>query len=140
METKGNKLTSMILLVLMVVSVGIGLLYYGNVITENIFIIWGYVLLGIGLAFAIFAPIISFIRNPKSARNTLLGILVFVVLFGITYFLASNSIQGEVYDKYEVSQSSSKLIGAGLLGTYVLAGLAILLALVSGTGIFKIFK
>lgn len=91
----------------------------------GIILTYGVILLLIGAAIAVIFPIIFMILNPKNAIKVLIVVVIFVVLGGISYLFASGSIDGAVYEKFEVTASSSRMIGGALVLTYILAGLTV---------------
>lgn len=99
---------------------------------------WAYVLVIIAALLAIVAPIIYIILNPAKAKSVLIAVVSFVVLGGIAYLLASSGTDGQVYEKFEVTAEASRRVGTGLIATYILGGLAILVTIYSG--IAKVFK
>ena len=104
----------------------------------DIIIFWAYILLLLTIAISIIAPIIYYFKNPAKAKTVLTGIVIFVVLFFIGYFLASGNIQGDVYQKYAITANTSQIIGGMLITTYILGGLAILAIIYAS--IAKFFK
>lgn len=100
----------------------------------NTGIIITYILLGLTVLVAIIGPVIQLFTNFKSARTTLLGIAVLVIILLIGYSLSTN----EVYDKFEVGPMASQWIGGGIIATMILIGLAILTTIF--TEIAKYFK
>jgi hypothetical protein len=87
---------------------------------------------GAAVVFGLF----HFLGNIKKNMPLLIGIIGFVVLAFICYALASD----EVLRSYgpDITPSTSKLSGAGLLIMYVLVGIAVFAALAGE--IIKIFK
>lgn len=73
-------------------------------------------------------------KNFKKSKNTLIGALGLVVVFLIAYFLSS----GEVYEKFQIGEGMSKLIGGSLITLYIMFFGTILAAIYSE--IAKLFK
>lgn len=96
-----------------------------------------YILVGLALVLAFVLPLISAFSNPKSLLATVGGIVLIAVLFFIGWSISGDEVT-TVYTKFDVTESSSKLIGGALITMYIL----IILALVSiaFTEITKIFK
>ncbi|MFW6224089.1 MAG: hypothetical protein ACOC4R_00365 [Bacteroidota bacterium] len=148
MEDKTGKILSILLYVLIGISVVLGIYYVfiadipsepekaSDITMYHMY--WSYVLLAVAVILAVVIPIIYLIMNPAKAKNVLFAIIGFVVLAGISYLLASDSIAAPVYDKFDVTPKTSKYIGTGLIATYILGGLAIAATIFSG--IAKIFK
>jgi hypothetical protein len=97
-----------------------------------------YVLLGATVLFAILFPLITLASDFKKGIKIIISLVILLGLFGITYSLASDSIVGDVYEKLAITPQVSKLVGAGIMMTYVLAVLAVLAVVV--TSISSIFK
>ncbi|MCF8297168.1 MAG: hypothetical protein K9J13_06450 [Saprospiraceae bacterium] len=101
-----------------------------------------YIIFGLCAFFAIAFPIAFMIMNPKQALRALFVLVAFVVIFGIAYFLASDSVDSEVMQKAVeeggISEIGSKRVGMGLIGTYIIAGIAIIVTIFAG--ISKVFK
>jgi hypothetical protein len=91
----------------------------------GIMINYGIILLIMGAAIAVLIPLVMVALNPKNAIKLSIVVVVLVVLAGLSYVLASGSIDGVVFEKFEVTSSTSKLVGGGLILTYILAGLAV---------------
>jgi hypothetical protein len=98
----------------------------------NASIIAAYILLGLAALVAIVGPIIQLFANFKSARTTLLGIVILLIIIFIGYSMSTN----ESYDT--VGPFASQLIGGGIRATFILIGLAIVAAVY--TEIAKFFK
>ncbi len=73
-------------------------------------------------------------KNFKKSKNTLIGALGLVVVFLIAYFLSS----GEVYEKFQITEGISKLIGGSLITLYIMFFGTIVAAIYSE--IAKLFK
>jgi len=94
------------------------------------------VVMGLGAAIAILYGLFHFITNIKSNIPMLIGIIVFVILIIVSYNLASDEILPSYSE--DITASSSKLSGAGLMVMYVMVLTATALALVGEvTRIFK---
>ncbi len=73
-------------------------------------------------------------KNFKKSKNTLLGALSLVIIFIIAYALSS----GEVYEKFQIGEGLSKLIGGSIITLYILFFGTIAAAIYSE--IAKLFK
>lgn len=138
MTEKIGKLLQIFLYVLMGLSALIIVLFYAEVSSVDVIIYWAYILLILTIAISIISPIIFYIKNPSKAKTVLTGIIIFAILFVIAYFLASGNIEGDIYKKYAITESSSQFIGAMLITTYIIGGLAILAIIYAS--IAKFFK
>ncbi|GAA3509032.1 hypothetical protein GCM10022393_21350 [Aquimarina addita] len=70
-------------------------------------------------------------KNPGGLKNTAIGIVAFLVILGISYALADDSVF-EMRDGEVLSNSGSALVGAGIYAFYILAIVAIGLMVLSG--------
>jgi hypothetical protein len=115
------------------------LLFYLNTEARaGMLINYGKILIVLGVAAAIIFPIIFIVMNPKNAIKIVIVLVGLLALAGLSYVFASGSIEGAVYEKFEVTASSSRMVGGALILTYVLAGLAVLAIVYSS--ISKMFK
>lgn len=77
-------------------------------------------ILGIVLGFVLTA-----VTNPQSIIRTIIGVAVILVIGFISYSIAGNEVL-DLYKKFKVNASLSKLIGGSLILTYVLLVISIL--------------
>ncbi len=98
-------------------------------ITLNMFMIGTYIVAGLTLVLVIGFSVLNIFVNPKAAVNALIGIGVLVVIILVSFIAASPNIDPEfvrhVADNVEVTDRLSRQVGAGLIATYILAGLAV---------------
>ena len=77
-----------------------------------------YILIAVAAISSIVFPLIQTFGNLKKAKNGLIGFAVLVVVLVFAY-LVSPAETGAFYDKFKISPNASKLIGGGLLATYI---------------------
>lgn len=77
-----------------------------------------YALIAFAAISAIVFPIIQTFGDLKKAKNGLIGFAVLVVILVIAYAL-SPAETGAFYDKKNISPNTSKMIGGGILATYI---------------------
>jgi len=96
-----------------------------NFIDVGLFV--AYLAFFIAIAALILFPVFSLVKgNIKNARTSLIGLLALVGIVVIAY-LASPADQGLFYEKMNIGPGASKLIGAGLVTTYIImAGLLVI--------------
>ncbi len=134
-----SKIISILSYVLLGLSALFFLLFWFDVIDVNIFIIWSYILFGIAAVSAIAFPLISLILNPKKAVRSLISVGVIGVLALISYLIASDSIPHFLgAQKFDISATTSRLVGTGLWAMYILGIIAVFSILY--TEVSKIFK
>lgn len=106
-------------------------------VTVNILLIITYILLGIGALGAIIFPIVNMLGDLQKAKRTLVSAGGIGVVFLLSYMLSGNEVL-ESYVKYNVTETSSQMIGAVLIMMYIMGAGAILLAVLGE--IYKAFK
>jgi hypothetical protein len=84
-----------------------------------------YVLLFIAVASAIIFPLINSISNPSGLLKSGIGVIVMLVLFGIAYAVSDSSLSRSAIAA-GLSESTVKMIGAGLIMFYIVLILAVL--------------
>lgn len=104
----------------------------------NIGLYLAYFALFIAVAALIIFPSVTMVKGGvKSAKGTFVGVAILVGVIIIAYIL-SPADQGLFYTKMNISAGMSKLIGAGLLTTYILLVGLVLITLY--TSVVKWFK
>ena len=134
-----SKIISILSYALLGLSALFFLLFWFDVIDVNIFIIWSYILFGIAGASAILFPLVNLILNPKKAVRSLISVGILAVLALISYLIASDAIPNFTgAQKFDISATTSKMVGTGLWAMYILGLVAVLSILY--TEVSKIFK
>ncbi|RZS98929.1 hypothetical protein [Aquimarina brevivitae] len=70
-------------------------------------------------------------KNPGGLKNTLIGIVAFLIVVGIGYVLA-DGVETPMKDGEVLSAGGSKMVGAGLYAFYFLAAIAVGMMFLSG--------
>lgn len=96
-----------------------------------------YFLLGAAAIGAIVLPLINSLSNPKMLLGSLIGVAVIGVIFLISYGTASGEVT-DVYEKFNVDSSTSKLVGASINTMFTLMILGIVGIII--TEVSKLFK
>ncbi len=73
-------------------------------------------------------------KNIKKSKTTLIGALGLIAIFLVAYFISP----GEAYEKFQVSEGLSKVIGGSLITLYIMFIGTIVIAIY--TEIAKLFK
>lgn len=92
----------------------------------NPFFAVGYIALGLCLLLALLFPILNVLSNPKRLVKALIGLAVIVGLGLLIYSFSSNEISAIQLQEYNITENTSRQIGAALLGTYAIGAVAIL--------------
>jgi hypothetical protein len=85
----------------------------------------GYAVFLVAVGAAIIFPLINALKTPADLLKSLAGVGVLVVVFGIAYALSGSEISVKAA-AMDISASSSKLIGAGLITFYIVLILSVL--------------
>jgi hypothetical protein len=85
----------------------------------NIGLYLAYLLLTVAALGTVVFALAQIFGNLKNAKNGLIGFAMLVAVLVISYAL-SPAETGAFYDKHHVSPGLSKLIGGGLLATFIL--------------------
>lgn len=134
-----NKILQIGLVVILGISLVLFVIFYINGESMAVTLMtWAYILFGITVALLIGFPISFFIKNPRKGVKFLIVIAGFVVLFLISYAFASDATNADIYEKASITPRISKLIGGGMIMTYILVGITVITLAVSG--IAKAFK
>ncbi|MCP4550571.1 MAG: hypothetical protein GY834_00705 [Bacteroidetes bacterium] len=134
-----NKILQIGLVVILAISLVLFVIFYINGESMAVTLMtWAYILFVITVALLIGFPIVFFIKNPKKGVKFLIVIAGFVVLYLISYAIASDATNADIYEKKDVTPEISKLIGGGMIMTYILAGITV--ATLAVSGIAKAFK
>ncbi|HZK08534.1 MAG TPA: hypothetical protein VFC92_10070 [Bacteroidales bacterium] len=134
MKDKTSTILRIFLTALLVVSAALFIIFFikGEDFT-NTMLWWAYILLIFTIAITFIFPIINMISNPKQAITVLVGLVGFVVLFGIAYYVfADSNVDSKVYEQFHITPAISKIIGGILWMTYILGGLTVLSIVYAG--------
>jgi hypothetical protein len=115
-----------------------GVLFYLDIISENLLLNWGYVLLGVTILATLIAAFSNILLKPKGSLKILLILAIMVVVAIVSYFLSTNEFTTAQLEKLQITETTSKLVGAGLFFTYFLAAVALLAIVYSAVS--RMFK
>ena len=138
MKDKIANITRWILYVLLILAVIPGIAFYAGVMSTDLFLNWGKFMLILGVAVIILAPIYTIIVNPKNLIKMLLSVVFLVIILAVSYGFAKNQLTPLQLETYKITAETSKLVGMGLIASYISFGLSIIAILYSG--VVKIFK
>ncbi|PCH97056.1 MAG: hypothetical protein COB85_03025 [Bacteroidetes bacterium] len=110
---------SILLYALMGISVLLIVVFVAGWIDHGILLVWTYFLVGIASIASIVFPIIYVVQNPKGAKDMLISVGGIAVIFGISYGLASGELT-DVFIREGVDEGISRLVGMGIIGSYLL--------------------
>lgn len=131
-----------IILIVIAAAFQIAVFYQGDALSEGVLdgYFWvAYIAFGISALFAVLFPVIHTVSNPKDAIKSFIGLAVVVALWFVAYYgFAGNAFTPIQLEKMEVTVEASRMVGAGLIFTYFVFGMAVLAIIYAG--ISSIFK
>ena len=133
-----SKVVQWFLYLMLGISALFGVLFYADVAGENLLLTWGYALLGITILATLIAAVSNILLKPKGSLKVLVIVAIMAVVAVISYVFSTNEFTSAQLEKMQITETTSKLVGAGLLFTYFLAAVAILAIIYSAVS--RIFK
>ncbi|NPD47202.1 MULTISPECIES: hypothetical protein [unclassified Lentimicrobium] len=119
-----------IILILIATAYQIAVLYQGDdSVTESVlngYFLTAYIAFSLSVVIALLFPVLQIISNPKGAIRTLIIIVAAVALWFVAKSLATNTFTPDELEAKKITAETSVMVGAGLIYTYVVFGLAIL--------------
>jgi len=97
-----------------------------------------YITLIITAVLAILFPLAHAIMNPKQLLRFVAILALLVVCGFVAYSMATNTFDIVQLEKLQTTATESRIVGAGLIFTYFMAGLTVLSLIVFS--VFSIFK
>lgn len=130
--------SAIVMLVLFLVAFCFALIFYlGNVqpgtagtpveeplITDE-FLILTYVYFGAALFLTLIFSISAFLGNPRAARNMLIGAVIFIAIFGLSYLISTGVVIPGFSNQSNVAPTI-RWVDAGLKAVYFFGGLAVI--------------
>ena len=87
---------------------------------------------------ALVGPVINMVSNPKNAIKMLIAIGGLVIIGFVCYSFATNTFNIVELETLETTAEVSRSVGAALIFTYIIGGLAVISIVFSGlAGLFK---
>lgn len=91
----------------------------GNAMGVNVMLIYTYIIFAVAIVLAVVFPMINIVTNPKGAMRTLIGLAAMIVIFGISYLLASDApVPNPAENGFFDNPMVLKLTDVGLYATY----------------------
>ncbi|MBW6459180.1 MAG: hypothetical protein K0B08_01285 [Bacteroidales bacterium] len=139
MSDKISKIIQWGLIVLLALSAIFGLLFYTNTAAyTNLLLFWGYALILVTVVATVLAALLNIFSNPKKAIRFFIMLGMIAVIAVIAFLLSGNEYTATQLVKLKITETTSRVVGAGLIITYLL-GIVALLSIVYAT-ISSIFK
>lgn len=138
MSDKLSKIVQWFLYIMLGISALFGVLFYAGTITEDLLLTWGYILLGVTVLATLVAAFSNILLKPKGSLKILVILAVMVVVAIVSYALSTNEFTAAQLEKMQITERTSKMVGAGLFFTYFLAAVALLAIVYSAVS--RMFK
>jgi len=146
------KISKIVIALVSIIAVGtlIGILSYGDEAIEVALadgealpsVDWmmfvAYAVFFIITGFVLFSVVKNVLANTNSLKETLIGLGAFLLVLIVSYALSGGDTVKYYENKIEVSESTSQMVGAGLVSLYILSFISI--AVMAWSGVVKIFK
>ena len=81
----------------------------------DIFLYLTYVMVSLAIILSLGFALMFLVKNFKKAKATIFGAIGILVIFFISYAISSS----EVYEKFQIDASLSKIIGGTLIMLYI---------------------
>ncbi len=138
MTVLASKILRIFLGVLLAVSALLAILFYLDIVSDDLLIYWGYFLVIFAAAITILFPIAHIVLNPKNSLKIFIALGLMVVLAIVSYSVSKVGFSDLAIEKLETTAETAKYVGAGLIFTYILAAIAVFAIIFSS--ISKLFK
>jgi len=138
MSQKYFKYVQWLLYVLMGLSAMFTILFYISPANPDTLLYWMYTLLILSGVIIVAVSAYGMIKNPKGSYKALLAIAGLIVLAILSYTMSSNTYGPAMLEKYSITANGVKMVGAGLIMTYLI--LVIAVGTLIYTSVSKFFK
>lgn len=102
----------------------------GSAMGVNAMLIYAYIIFAVALVLAVVFPLVNIISNPKGAMRTLSGLVVMIVIFGISYLCSSDApVPNPAANGYFDNPVTLRLTDVGLYAGYTMFALTLLVIL-----------
>ena len=102
----------------------------GAAMAVNVMLIYTYIILAVALLIAIVFPVVNIVSNPKGAMRSLIGLVAMIVIFLVSYLLASDTpIPNPAANGYFDDPVTLKLTDVGLYSGYAILVIAFIVIL-----------
>ncbi|WKK80518.2 hypothetical protein [Marivirga arenosa] len=91
----------------------------------DILLYGAYLLVIVAALGAIVLPLISALSQPKSLLKSLIGVLAIGVIYVVSWSISGDEVTAK-YIKFDITSTSSQVIGGVLITTYLLMGIAVI--------------
>lgn len=125
MSDKYFKYVQWLLYLLMGLSALFVILFYLNSANPDMLLYWMYAMIIFSLVVIAVVATYSMIKSPKGSIEALIYIGGMIVLGILSYAVSKNTLSPAALEKYKITVTTVKLVGAGLLLMYLMLLIAI---------------
>jgi vacuolar-type H+-ATPase subunit I/STV1 len=138
MSDKYFKYVQWLLYLLMGLSVLFVILFYTNPSNPDMLLFWMYAMIILSLVVIAIVATYAMIKSPKGSVQVLIGIGGMILLGVLSYVVSKNTLGPAALEKYKITATTVKLVGAGLLLMYLM--LIIAIGALIYTSVIKFFQ
>lgn len=127
MSDKLSKIIQWVLIALLALSAVFGLLFYTNTAGyTNLILYWGYALIAMTVVITLMSALLNIFSSSRKAVKFLIAIALVVVIAVLAFAISGNEYTVPQLAKLNITETTSRMVGAGLIIMYLLGGIAIL--------------
>lgn len=102
----------------------------GAAMGVNVMLIYTYIIFALAIIIAVVFPVINIISNPKGAMRSLIGLIAMIVIFLVSYLLASDApVPNPAENGFFDDPVTLKLTDVGLYAGYAMFAIVIVVIL-----------
>jgi hypothetical protein len=120
MKDKYFKYVQWLLYLLMGLSALFVVLFYISPANPDIMLYWMYTMCLISLVVILGVIVMAMVKSPKGSYKILIICGIMVALGILSYLVSKNTLNQAALEKYQITANTVKLVGAGLIMTYII--------------------
>ena len=124
MQEKNLKYVQWMLYGFMGISAFLVLLFYINS-NPDLMLYWGYFLAILSIVLTLALSLVQIFKSGKGSMKTLITVGIIIVLALFSYMVSKNTLSPDQLERYSISANGVKMVGAGLIMTYIIMMIAV---------------
>jgi hypothetical protein len=136
MNDKYFKYVQWLLYLLMGLSALFVILFYISPSNPDMLLYWMYALLILSGVVILTVATYGMVKNPKGSYQAVIYIAGMIILGILSYVFAKNNYSPALLEKYSITATTVKMVGAGLTMTYIILAISIGALIFSSTSKF----
>jgi hypothetical protein len=137
MQEKNLKYVQWMLYGFMAISALLTLLFYINS-NPDLMLYWGYFLAILSIVITLALSLMQIFKSGKGSMKTLITVGIIIVLGLFSYMISKNTLSPDQLERYSISANGVKMVGAGLIMTYIIMMIAV--GVFIYTSLYRFFK